>query len=104
MNKNETITVTIKIENQSDYAGYEVIQLYIQDLYGSVVRPVKELKAFKKEYFKPHEIRYIHFDIDMHMLKFWNERLEFVAESGEFKVFVGGDSVNVLEDRFELWI
>ena len=101
MNKNETITVTIKIENQSDYAGYEVIQLYIQDLYGSVVRPVKELKAFKKEYFMPHEIKYIHFDIDMHMLKFWNEKLELVAESGEFKVFVGGDSVNVLEDRFE---
>ena len=101
MNKNETITVTIKIENQSDYAGYEVIQLYIQDLYGSVVRPVKELKAFKKEYFKPHEIKYIHFDIDIHMLKFWNEKLEFAAESGEFKVFVGGDSVNVLEDRFE---
>ena len=104
MNKNETITVSVKIENQSDYAGYEVIQLYIQDLYGSVVRPVKELKAFKKKYFKPHEIKYVDFDIDIHMLKFWNEKLEFVAESGEFKVFVGGDSVNVLEDRFELWI
>lgn len=102
MNKNETITVSVKIENQSDYAGYEVIQLYIQDLYGSVVRPVKELKAFKKEYFKPHEIKYVDFDIDIHMLKFWNEKLEFVAESGEFKVFVGGDSVNVLEDKFEL--
>lgn len=104
MNKNEKITITVKIENQSNYAGYEVIQLYIQDLYGSVVRPVKELKAFKKEYFKSREIKYIHFDIDIHMLKFWNEKLEFVAESGEFKVFVGGDSVNVLEDRFELWI
>lgn len=102
MNKNETITVSVKIENQSDYAGYEVIQLYIQDLYGSVVRPIKELKAFKKEYFKPHEIKYVDFDIDIHMLKFWNEKLEFVAESGEFKVFVGGDSVNVLEDKFEL--
>ena len=102
MNKNETITVSVKIENQSDYAGYEVIQLYIQDLYGSVVRPVKELKAFKKKYFKPHEIKYVDFDIDIHMLKFWNEKLEFVAESGEFKVFVGGDFVNVLEDKFEL--
>ena len=102
MNKNETITVSVKIENQSDYAGYEVIQLYIQDLYGSVVRPIKEIKAFKKEYFKPHEIKYVDFDIDIHMLKFWNEKLEFVAESGEFKVFVGGDSVNVLEDKFEL--
>ncbi len=102
MNGNETITVTVKIENQSDYAGYEVVQLYIQDLYGSVVRPVKELKAFKKEYFRPHEIKYIHFDIDMHMLKFWNNKLEFIAENGEFKLFVGGDSEKVLEEKFEL--
>ena len=104
MRKNETITVTVKIENQSDYTGYEVIQLYIQDLYGSVVRPVKELKAFRKEYFQSREIKYIHFDIDIDMLKFWNDKLEYVAESGEFKVFVGGDSVNVLEEKFELWI
>ena len=101
VNRDEMITATVKLENQSDYAGYEVIQLYIQDLYGSVVRPVKELKAFKKEYFKPREIKYIHFDIDMHMLKFWNDKLEYVVEPGDFKVFVGGDSVNVLEDRFE---
>ena len=38
------------------------------------------------------------------MLKFWNEKLEFVVEPGEFKVFVGGDSVNVLEENFELLI
>ena len=36
------------------------------------------------------------------MLKFWNDKLEYTAESGTFKVFVGGDSVNVLEDNFEL--
>ncbi len=102
MNGNEMITVTVTIENQSDYPGYEVIQLYIQDLYGSVVRPVKELKAFKKECFKPYEVRYVDFTINAQMLKFLNEKLEFVAEPGEFKVFVGGDSVNVLEDKFEL--
>ena len=102
MRQNETITVTVKIENQSNYAGYEVIQLYIQDLYGSVVRPVKELKAFKKAYFQSHEIKYVNFEIDIDMLKFWNDKLEYVAESGEFKVFVGGDSVNVLEEKFEL--
>ena len=44
--------------------------MYIQDLYASVVRPVKELKAFKKEYFKPHEIKKIEFEINSEMLKF----------------------------------
>ena len=100
--ENDNITVTVKIENKSDYAGYEVIQLYIQDMYGSVVRPVKELKAFKKEYFKPHEVKYVDFDININMLKFWNDKLEYIAERGEFKAFVGSNSVNVLEEKFEL--
>lgn len=102
ISKNDKITVTVKIKNKSHYEGYEVIQLYIQDLYGSVVRPIKELKAFKKEYFSQYETKYVNFDIDIDMLKFWNDKLEYTAESGTFKVFVGGDSVNVLEDNFEL--
>jgi len=98
--ENDTITVTVEIENQSDNEGYEVVQLYIQDLYASVVRPVKELKAFKKEYFMPHETRQIKFEINVEMLKFWNEHLEYKTEEGEFKVYVGTDSVDVLEDTF----
>ena len=98
--ENDTITVTVEIENQSNNEGYEVVQLYIQDLYASVVRPVKELKAFKKEYFKPHETRQIKFEINVEMLKFWNEHLEYKTEEGEFKVYVGTDSVDVLEDTF----
>lgn len=46
--------------------------------------------------------RYVNFDISIDMLKFWNDKLDYVAEPGQFKVFVGGDSVNVLEDKFEL--
>lgn len=102
MGENDIITVTVEVENQSNYEGYEVVQLYIQDLFGSVVRPVKELKGFKKEYFKPYEVKKIKFEIDIEMLKFWNESLEYVAEEGEFKVFVGGDSINTLEMVFEL--
>lgn len=98
MMENDVISVTVDIENQSDYEGYEVVQLYIQDLFGSVVRPVKELKGFKKEYFRPHEKKQIKFEINDEMLKFWNERLEYVVEEGEFKVFVGGDSVNTLDE------
>lgn len=100
--ENDNIIVTVTVKNQSEYSGYEVIQLYIQDMYGSIVRPVKELKAFKKVFFRPYEVKFISFDIDVDMLKFWNDKLEFVAEEGEFKVFVGGDSENVLEKEFSL--
>lgn len=100
--ENDNIIVTVTVKNQSEYSGYEVIQLYIQDMYGSVVRPVKELKAFKKVFFRPYEVKFISFDIDVDMLKFWNDKLEFVAEEGQFKVFVGGNSENVLEKEFTL--
>lgn len=101
MTENDIITVTIDVENNSDYDGYEVIQLYIQDLFGSVVRPVKELKGFKKVYFEPHEVKQVEFEIDVEMLRFWNADLKHVVEEGEFKVYVGGDSTNVLEEKFE---
>ena len=74
MKDNEKINVTVKIENKSNYAGYEVIQLYIQDLFGSVVRPIKELKDFKKEFFNPYETKYVKFNISIDSLKFWNNK------------------------------
>ena len=102
MKGQEKILVSIEVENESDYEGFETIQMYIQDLYASVVRPVKELKAFRKEFFQPREIKKIEFEINCEMLKFWNEKLEYVLEEGEFKVYVGSDSQNVLEEKFEL--
>lgn len=102
MKENDVITLNIQVKNESNYKGAEVIQVYIQDLYASVVRPIKELKAFKKEYFKPYETKNITFKINVEMLKFWNEKLEYVAEKGKFKVYVGGDSVNIIEEEFEL--
>lgn len=95
------ITVSISVKNNSKIAGKEVIQLYIQDLVGSCVRPVKELKGFKKEYFEPWEEKEITFQITVDMLKFWNEKLEYKAEIGEFKVFVGTNSRDTKECRFE---
>ena len=101
MRENDTILVSFEVENQSNREGYETIQMYIQDLYGSVVRPVKELKAFKKMFFKPFETKKIQFKINTEMLKFWNGDLKYVVEDGEFKVFVGGNSADTLEEGFE---
>lgn len=101
MNKNSSITVTIKVKNNSSIPGKEVIQLYIQDLVASIVRPVKELKGFKKEYFEAFEEKEITFEITEEMLKFWNEKLEYKVEEGEFKVFVGPNSKDTKEEIFE---
>lgn len=102
MNEGDVITVSVEIENLSDFEGFEVVQLYIQDLFGSVVRPVKELKAFRKVFFKPYEFKRIEFEINSDMLKFWNVNSEYVVEEGEFLLFVGGNSDNVLKKKFYL--
>lgn len=100
--ENDKIKVTVEVQNKSKYEGHEVVQMYIQDLFGSVVRPIKELKAFKKLYFKAYETKKVEFEITREMLKFWNERLEFKEEKGDFKVYVGGNSKEVLEGKFRL--
>lgn len=104
LDKHSKIVVDVKVKNVSDVAGEEVIQLYIQDLVGSVVRPVKELKAFKKVKILQKEEVDVKFAISEEMLKFWNESMKFEAEEGEFKVFVGSSSneEDLLSDTFTL--
>lgn len=100
INTNSSITVTVKVKNNSNRPGKEVIQLYLQDLVASVVRPTKELKAFRKEYFEEFEEKEITFKITPDMLKFWNEKLEYKIQQGEFKVFVGPNSEHIMEKVF----
>ncbi len=101
MSKDSKITVTVKVKNDSNVEGAEVVELYIQDLVASVVRPVRELKAFTKAHLSAFEEKTIEFEITVEMLKFWNEKLEYKAESGKFKIFVGTNSKDTLEEVFE---
>lgn len=101
MKEDSSITVTVKVKNNSNVPGKEVIQLYLQDLVASVVRPTKELKGFKKEDFEAFEEKEITFEITPDMLKFWNEKLEYKVQTGEFKVFVGANSEDTMEEVFE---
>ena len=96
------ITVSVKVKNNSNLAGKEVVQFYVQDLVASNVRPVKELKGFQKVYLDAFEEKEITFEITIDMLKFWNEKLEYKAEAGEFKVFVGTNARDTKELKFEL--
>ena len=102
MNTGGTINVKVNVKNSGARDGAEVVQLYIRDMVGTITRPVKELKAFRKIFLKAGEEREVSFLLSENDLKFYNEKLEFVAEPGEFKVFVGNSSANVKETGFNL--
>jgi beta-glucosidase len=98
----DSITVSVKVTNTGKLEGKEVVQLYTQDLVGSITRPVKELKGFQKISLKPGESKEVAFVLSVEDLKFYNANLEYVAEPGDFKVFIGGNSRDVKEAKFTL--
>ncbi|MGJ8548727.1 beta-glucosidase BglX [Winogradskyella wichelsiae] len=102
INMNGTIDISVDVTNSGDYDGKEVVQLYIRDLVGSVTRPVKELKGFQKVEIKKGETKTVSFTLTVEDLKFYNSALDFVAEPGQFQVFVGTDSDTKLMKEFEL--
>ena len=96
------LNLSVKLTNTGKYDGAEVAQLYIRDMEGSITRPVKELKGFQKVYLKAGESRILNFTISANDLAFYNSNLQFKAEPGDFKVFVGTNSNECLEADFEL--
>ncbi|MBD2714027.1 beta-glucosidase BglX [Microvirga sp. STR05] len=99
---NGTLEVTVTVQNTGSYDGEEVAQLYIRDMVGSISRPVKELKGFQKVLLKKGESRTLTFRLTPEDLKFYNADLKFVAEPGDFQVFVGGNSRDVQMATFTL--
>jgi beta-glucosidase len=102
MKENETIRISILLENTGNFDGKEVVQLYLRDLVGSISRPVLELKDFQKVEVKKGTKIQVEFEIDIDDLKFYNQDLQFVAEPGIFEVFVGTNSKELLKAEFEL--
>ncbi len=98
----EAITAKVTVSNTGAVEGKEVVQLYIRDMVGSITRPVKELKGFQKISLRPGESREVSFTITEEDLKFYNSDLKFVAEPGEFKLFIGTNSRDVKEASFIL--
>lgn len=102
LTKDSKIKVSVKIKNDSNRIGEEIVQLYIQDLVAKVVRPVKELKAFQKVVILPKQEKEVIFEISEDMLKFWDENLRYDSENGDFKVYIGTNSEDTLFDTFSL--
>ena len=89
MTAEDEVTVTIRIRNDSAVAGKETVMLYMRDVVASNSRPVQQLIAFEKVEFQPWETKEVTFRISEPMLRFWNNRQEFVSERGRFEISTG---------------
>ena len=88
----EQLHVSVNVSNTGNYDGEEVVQLYIRDKTGSVTRPVKELKGFKKIALKKGDSTNVSFTITTEDLKFYDKDMRWTYEPGGFTVFVGTNS------------
>ncbi|WP_218331510.1 beta-glucosidase BglX [Hydrotalea lipotrueae] len=100
--KDSPLQVSVQVANTGNKAGYEVAQLYIREMSASIVQPVKALKAFQRAYLQPGEKKLLHFTLTDKDLAFYDGEGNVHIEAGAFKVFVGGNSRDVLEKDFML--
>ena len=98
----EKLEAIVTVRNAGEHDGEEVVQLYIRDLVGSVVRPVKELKGFQKIFLKKGEAKELRFSITTDDLRFYNEKVQYVFEPGDFDVFIGTNSRDTKKASFKL--
>ena len=92
LNKGETLTTSVDVENIGSYEGTEIVQLYINDLYSSVTTPIKELKGFNRVYLKPGEKKTVNITIPVSDLALVNKHCQSVVEPGEFEIMIGSSS------------
>ncbi|HEX2866753.1 MAG TPA: beta-glucosidase BglX [Ignavibacteriales bacterium] len=103
MNNDGTIDVSCTVSNTGTLAGEEVIQLYLRDVVSNPVRPVKELKDFRKIMLLPGESKKVSFTIDKGKLSFFNNNLEWITQPGRFDLMIGSSSADIrLKDSFDL--
>lgn len=95
--KKNTVSVEFKVSNTGDFDGSEIAQVYVGDIESSVLRPVKELKGFSKVHLKAGESAMVKIVLDEDAFSFYDiNRKEFVLEPGEFRIYVGSSSADIL--------
>lgn len=97
-----TLEVSVYLENTGSREGTEVVQLYMRDVTASIVRPVKELKDFRRVDLKPGEKKEATFTLAKEKMGFYNNEGEYCLEDGEFRIYVGGNSRDCLEAAVSL--
>jgi beta-xylosidase len=99
----DIISLTLGLENSGECEGCEVVQVYVRDVYASLVRPVKELKAFQRVTLQPKQRAIVTFAIPVDMLNFTNRNNQRIVEAGDFEIMVGASSNDIrLKGRIEV--
>ena len=88
----ESTSVSTRVTNTGNVAGFETVQLYIRDNFSEVTRPVKELKGFKKIKLAPGQSKTVEFDVKPNMLAYYNLEMDYVVEPGRFTLMLGSSS------------
>jgi beta-glucosidase len=96
----DTLTASVVVANTGSRAGDEVVQLYVRDDYGSVTRPVKELKAFERAHLGPGQLSTVHFALPVSRLAFTTMDMRQAVEPGSFRLFIGPNAAEGLETSF----
>ena len=102
LKNDEKLTVSAVITNTGNSTGTETVQLYVRDMVGSIVRPIRELKDFQQIELKPQESKTIEFSIPVSELAFYNDRMELKVEPGDFKFWIASNAENGLEGNFKV--
>ena len=96
----DVIHASVRVKNTGNMEGREAVQMYIQDVKGSVSRPVRQLKGFQKISLAPGEEKEVRFEIREEMLRFWTIDMEYRSEPGRFRVWIGTDSRTETGEEF----
>ncbi|MBQ4899884.1 glycoside hydrolase family 3 C-terminal domain-containing protein [Paenibacillus sp. Marseille-P2973] len=98
----QTLEAKVRVSNDGGMAGTETVQLYIRDVSGEVVRPMKELKDFRQVTLAPGESTEVAFEITEAQLRYHHSDLSFASDAGKFELYVGGNSRDTLQAAFRL--
>ncbi len=98
----QTLAIRVPVTNTGSVTATEVVQLYVRDRFGSITRPVRELKGFRRVPIKPRETVVVEFALASDDLRFFNNDAVQVLEPGDFEIYIGGSSLSPLVGQIEV--
>jgi beta-glucosidase len=102
LGRGESLTIHAPVSNVGKVAADEVVQLYVRDVTGRLVRPVRELKSFRRVHIEPSETKVVRFSLPTDSLGYYDNQERRTIEPGEFELYIGGSSLAPMVGKFEV--